>query len=91
MLLRALVALLLLCSAAHANLIQAKPPAIINNGMPPPEAVAAGMTIPALVQDFSVAFNHECQGQNQPEMPGIWHTATNGILFQLDCSALTWP
>jgi hypothetical protein len=57
---------------------------------PPPQAVAAGYTINALNQDFSHSFDHECSGQSG-DQPGLWHVATNGILFNTDCNHLTWP
>jgi hypothetical protein len=55
---------------------------------PPPQAVAAGYTINALNADFSQSFDHECSGHDNR---GLWHVNTNGILYNTDCSALTWP
>ena len=90
MILRALAALLLLCGAAQANLLQQPPPAT-QQVIPPPQAIEAGMTIPALISDFSKSFDHSCNGIGHPESAGAWQVTTNGIIEQPDCSALTWP
>lgn len=90
---RFLIAFLLLCGAACANMVQAPPPQV-GGPQPPPQAAAAGYTTLATNQDFrgTTGVDINCKPGSLDEPGHFWYTTFNGLLGQpFGCEHIFWP